>query len=157
MTQSKSKKVWSMKTQLGVGAKGEKLLLKHWKEPVQKHPVFKGPDFIDVKDTVIELKTDTYDMDKTPNFFMERWSNAEKKYPGGPWQAHLKGVEVFVYLFITHKKWFIFRDMPALLARLEEVTEGKYVHNIPNRGWTTQGYRVPRALLKDLYTEEDLV
>lgn len=149
-------KTWDMKTQLGVGAKGEKLLLKHWKEPVQKHPVFKGPDFIDVKDTVIELKTDTYDMDKTPNFFIERWSNAEKKHPGGPWQAHLKGVEVFVYLFITHKKWFIFRDMPALLARLDQLTEKAYIHNIPNKGWITQGYRVKRADLQDLYTEEQL-
>lgn len=149
-------KKWDMKTQLAVGAKGEKLLLKHWPEPVQKHPVFKGPDFIDAKDTVIELKTDTYEMDKTPNFFIERWSDVEKKYPGGPWQAHLKGVEVFVYLFIQNKTWFIFRDVPKLLSRLDELTHKAYAINIPNRGWTTQGYRIKRADLQDLFTMEIL-
>jgi hypothetical protein len=147
---------WDMKTQLAVGAKGEKLLLKHWSEPVQKHPVFKGPDFVDVQDQVIELKTDTYDMEKTPNFFIERWSDFQNKKPGGPWQASEKGVHIFVYLFIQNKTWFIFRDMPALLKRLEELTDKAYAINIPNRGWTTQGYRVKRADLQDLFTEEKL-
>jgi hypothetical protein len=147
-------KKWDMKTQLGVGAKGEKLLLKHWPEPVQKHPVFKGPDFIDAQDKVIELKTDTYDLEATPNFFIERWSDVQNKKPGGPWQAHEKGVHVFVYLFIQNKTWFIFRDMPALIERLDQLTEGKYAINIPNKGWTTQGYRVKRADLQDLFQME---
>jgi len=150
-------KVWDMQKQLAVGAKGEKLLLKHWPHPVQRHPVFKGPDFLDIQDTVIELKTDTYDMEATPNFFIERWSNAETRAPGGPWQAHLKGVEVFIYLFIQNKTWFIFRDLPALLKRLDELTDKMYVHNIPNKGWVTQGYRVKRADLKDFYEEVKLV
>lgn len=153
MTQSKK---WDMKTQLGVGAKGEKLLLKHWPEPVQKHPVFKGPDFIDMHDKVIELKTDTYEMENTPNFFIERWSDLEKKKLGGPWQAYEKGVHIFVYLFIKNKTWFIFRDMPALIARLDKLTESAYGINIPNKGWTTQGYRVKRSDLQDLYTQEKL-
>lgn len=144
---------WDMKEQLKVGAKGEKLLLKHWPTPVRKHATFKGPDFQDIDGKVIELKTDTYDMAATPNFFIERWSDSANKKPGGPWQASEKGVEVFVYLFINQKTWFVFNDLPALLKRLDKLTEKAYVINIPNKGWITQGYRIKRADLADLYQE----
>lgn len=145
---------WDMQKQLKVGAKGEKLFLKHWPVPVRKHAILKGPDFLDIDNRIIELKTDTYDMDATPNFFIERWSDVKNRKPGGPWQAHEKGVQVFVYLFIKQKTWFIFEDMEALLKRLDQLTDKAYAINIPNKGWTTQGYRVKRADLAGLYREE---
>jgi len=142
--------------QLKVGRKGELLLLKKWPHPVRKHAELKGPDFLDSEGRVIELKTDTYDMNKTSNFFMERWSDGKLKKPGGVWQAQEKGVTCFVYLFIQQKVWFVFEDVPALVKRLDSLTAKMYIHNIPNKGWTTQGYKVPRDSLKDLYRQEAL-
>lgn len=155
----------TMKEQLKVSRKGELLFLKKWKEPVTKL-VGKGPDFMDTKSRVIELKTDTYDIKKTHNFFMEVWSVAphydgegnvlKAGKAGGPWQAREKGCNTFVYLFLQNKRWFIFEDLPALVARLELLMADKYLVAVRNAGYTTLGLKVKREDLSDLYTEEIL-
>ncbi len=151
-----SKEPWDFKKQLSVGMKGEKLLLQKWPHAVRKHDALKGPDLVDSRGKVIELKTDTYPIEKTANFFMERYSDASVKSPGGIWQAASKGVDVFVYLFINSGRWYVFEDMAALIKRVEELTALKFLHNIPNRGYVTQGYKVRRSDLADLYREEIL-
>jgi hypothetical protein len=45
----------------------------------------------------IDLKSDRYDLNKTGNFFMERYSYADKN--GGPWQAKDKDIDYYVYQF----------------------------------------------------------
>lgn len=147
---------WDFSKQLKVGRAGERLLLKHWPLPVRKHETLKGPDFVDSTGAIIELKTDTYDMAKTENIFAERYSDMDRLSPGGPWQAHAKGVTVFVYLYATNKRWLVFRDLPALLKRLEVLIEGRPGVQIPNRGFVTLGHKVRRADLAGLYTEEAL-
>lgn len=147
-------KVWSFDEQLKKGRKGERLLLKHWPHPVRKHAELKGPDFVDSTGRIIELKSDSYELAKTPNFFIERWSR--EGVAGGPWQALEKGVTCFVYLFPDAKTWFIFEDLRLLVRTLDKLTEGCYLHNVRNVAWTTQGYKVERALLKHLYRMEVL-
>lgn len=155
----KSDKTWDFSEQIKVGNKGEKLLLKKWATPIRKLGG-KGPDFLDTDGRLIELKTDTYELEKTPNLFLERWSSAPRDgqpgRAGGPWQALDKGATTFVYLFINAKTWFIFDDLAALVTRLDALTEKAYVVNIRNRGYLTQGYRVKRKDLADLYREEKL-
>ena len=145
---------WSMEEQLKVGRKGERLLLKHWPEPVrQREEDLKGPDFVDIKGRLIELKTDTWKVEETPNFFMERWSSVEGMRPGGPWQAVGKGSTVLVYLFINSGVWYVFEDLPALCQKLDDMVGKMSYIQIRNRGWTTRGYRIPRESLVGLYTE----
>jgi hypothetical protein len=100
-----------------------------------------------------ELKTDTYSMHKSQNFFMERWSVLDKKKPGGPWQALENGADIFIYCFINNKTYFEFKDLPALVDRLDLLTEKQGLVYIPNKGWTTAGYKVKRDSLKDLCEE----
>jgi len=151
-------KFFDFDEQLRIGRKGERLLLLKWPDPVCKHEVLTGPDFVDSKGRVIELKTDTYDMDRTHNFFFERFSNVETQSPGGIWQAALKGSTCFVYLFINNKRWFIFEDLPALCAKVEQLIIDKnlVMHKVQNRNWVTGGYKIPRAAVRDLYREEVL-
>jgi hypothetical protein len=147
---------FDFKTQLRVGRAGEKFLEKHWHLPVIKNPDIKGWDYQDSSGAKIELKSDQYEMGKTPNFFLERYSDMLKLSPGGPWQAHAKGATVFVYLYSANRIWYICRDIPALLAKLDVLLVKDKGIQIPNRGYTTLGHKVPRAALAEHFTKEAL-
>ena len=146
-------RVWDFKDQLLVGDAGARLFQERWEAQTIPHADPKGPDFVDALARCIELKTDTYPMSKTPNFFMERWSDVGTRRPGGPWQAFGKGCNLFVYLFLADRVWFVFDDLPALLARLDSLTPGLPAKHIRNKGWVTEGYAVSRLALSDLYKE----
>lgn len=145
-------KTFDFKTQLAVGDRGQELFMEYYPEAISIWPEHDG-DFITKSGQKIELKTDTYNMDKTDNFFIERYSDLNKKSPGSVWQAHGHGCEIFVYYFVRHDTWFIFRDLPKLIERLESLTNGKGLVYIKNRAWTTAGYKVKRKDLEDLYEQ----
>lgn len=109
----------------------------------------------------LELKTDTYDMARTPNFFMERYSDDHNFKNGGPWYALEKGSNVFLYYFTKNKKLFWFDDVKALVELLEQLTRNVMPIKIPNKGryvssYNTLGYKVPRQMLTNLYKEFEL-
>lgn len=143
-------KAFDFQTQLKVGNRGEELFLEYYPEKITIWPDRDG-DFITMSGQKIELKTDTYNMNKTDNFFIERYSDFEKKSPGSIWQAHEHGCEIFVYYFVRHNTWFVFKDLPKLIKVLEESHGHKGFILIKNKGWRTAGWTVPRDSLKDLY------
>lgn len=144
-------KTWDFKEQLAVGDRGEELFLANYPKKLTIHPGRDG-DFIEqCSGKKIEIKTDTYNMDKSPNFFIERYSSVYDETPGSVWQALDHGCSVFCYLFVRHNTWFQFNDLPALKTRLEELTDGKGLIYIKNRRWVTGGYKIPREALSDLY------
>ncbi len=98
---------------------------------------------------VVELKTDTYDMARTENFFIERWSNVEKHAPGGPWQALQKGNEIFVYLYAQNGVYYTFNTLD-LVNRLDEIIQGLTPVSVRNRTWVTVGYKISRAQLVEI-------
>lgn len=99
-----------------------------------------------------ELKTDYYDMDKTPNFFIELWSDINTKRLGGPRQAKKHGSKYFYYLYIKNMVIFEF-DIEALCKFIDENEINYDFHYIPNEGWATTGILVPREDLKHLAKE----
>lgn len=101
---------------------------------------------------VVEVKTDYFEMAKTPNFFFEYISNEEKQTPGGPWQARTHGVSKFVYFYINDLTYFTF-DLNKLLGRLEKLLPSLRPSRVENVAHTTIGYRVPREAVADLATE----
>jgi hypothetical protein len=116
----------------------------------------RAADFRDfVTGDLYEVKTDFYNFDKTPNFFIEKWSDAEKKKTGGPYRAQENGCKFFVYIFASHLKVFTF-ETDKLVERLNEIESTLGVSEVPNTGWLTKGFRVNRELLKDLYVESEL-
>jgi hypothetical protein len=149
MTDSK----WDFKKQLTVGDRGEELFMEHYHSPLIVYPEHKA-DFKRVSDgKLVELKTDTYNMEKTPNFFWERWGDVHKEKPGGPWRALADRVPIFVYMFVRHNVYYEFSDLKALCKLLDQLTEKKGMIYIKNRNWITGGYAIPRELVKHLYKE----
>lgn len=147
---------FNFKTQLAVGDAGEKWFIENYHSPIVQIKAHKA-DFRRIDDgRVIELKTDTYSMDKTPNFFIERYSDFAKKSPGGIWQSKAKRVKIFCYFFIKDGVYFEF-DLAALVKELTPIADeierkGKFLW-IKNTGWVTAGFTYPREKLKHLFTE----
>lgn len=145
-------KVHDFDKQLTLGLAGEKLFLKYWPHPLRRNPDLRGVDFSDSKGNIIELKTDLYGID-TGNFFIERWSDYINKKPGGPWQALEKGATCWVYFYPAQATWFVIQNLKGFVAHLEEQWPSPYMHNIRNKGWTTQGFLVKRNAVEQ-FTEE---
>lgn len=126
-------------------------MLDHYHTPLLPYPGNEF-DFWRADGKRIEVKSDYYSLQNTEFFFMERWSNIDKERPGGPWQSLGKS-DTFVYLFIRDGVYFEFDDLPALVARLEDLTFNLPLIKIRNKGHTGGGYKVPLEALSDLYVD----
>jgi len=121
---------------------------------------FDGPD-----GERLELKADFYDPTRTPNLFLERWSDVDKKKPGGVWQSLENGANIFCYWFVNGGFWLECRDLPALVKFLDVHIESCPPFEVVNpaqqgsengqhyaaSSWTTVGYRIPRKILKGYF------
>lgn len=138
--------MFQFKDQLSVGASGESIFHSLYPK-LEKADGIKF-DF-SYKNKSVELKTDTYSMAKTPNFFMERYSDVERGTNGGPWRAAHDNVDYFVYMYLKERKCFWFNPK-ALVEFLNTYVKGKSIVSIPNKTWTTTGYLVPRTVVNSL-------
>lgn len=141
--------VFDFDKQLAIGDAGEEFLR-------QQHPsLCLAPEderkydlYCSDYHTTIELKTDTYRHDKTPNFFMERETRSSGvAKDGGPWRALADGVDYFVYMFVKPTPvayWWC--ELKALVDWLDDwiAVKRRYVHRIRNKGWEARGFLVPR-------------
>lgn len=106
-------------------------------------------DFVDPEGRKWELKTDLWSMEKTPNFFFERYSDAARKSPGGPYQALQHGCVYFCYFYIANMTYFKFH-CAELVEALDLILPGLTPTEVQNKGYTTVGYRVPRDYVAHL-------
>jgi hypothetical protein len=132
--------------QLSVGGSGEELFL-------SLHPWLNKADGIkfdfERDGKTVELKTDTYSMKSTKNFFMERYSDTDRGTPGGPWRAAKDNVSYFVYMYLPQRTCFWF-DSKQLVSFLDEYCKDQRLVEIPNKTWLTTGFLVPRTAVKHL-------
>jgi hypothetical protein len=145
--------------QLAVGNKGEQLIKDTYPNDFDWFVKSYASDFIYKKsNTPTEVKTDTYSINKTPNFFIERYSKYYDRSPGGPWQAWEKGSRIFIYFFINDRKLFVFKNLQALIVLVEDYTAERETPliEVPNDGYITLGYKIPRKILSNLYEEVTL-
>lgn len=135
---------YTFKKQLRQGNIGEALFFKAHDGILEKLPP-PGPDFrVMGTEDLVEVKTDSWAMEASPNFFFERFSDKAKGSPGGPWQALSKGAKWFCYFYAPNLTYFRF-ETAALVEHLA-AHEGTYKsRDIPNSTYTTYGYLVPRA------------
>lgn len=146
---AKPKKAFLFNEQLAKGERGEHFFLHHYHSPIIKYR-WHTADFIDWEGSKIELKTDFYSLQDTEFMFMERYSDVDKRKPGGPWQSHKNGVDKFVYLFIRDGVYFEFENMEKLLARLKKLTDKAPMVYIKNPTYRAGGYKVRIADLEDI-------
>ncbi len=144
-----SNKVFGFQDQLKIGNKGENSFVKYYKDRGAKKVKTRDFDITIDNDKKVELKTDSYKMEKTANFFFERYRNAEKA-PGGPWQSKEKGCHYFVY-----DKTFFWFDNDKLCKFLDKIIKNYEPKQIRNKGWACIGYAIPREIVKHLVIQED--
>ena len=165
MTQKKEKKVFNFKDQLRIGDIGEADFIKIYEklEPVKSKN--RQIDFTLNNGKTVELKTDSYPMDKTVNFFMEKNTILpdETDIPGGPWRSREHKVDYFVYYYMTDKVFFWF-DPITLCKYLDKYIKTNKVKPIaiPNRDsngktFRSYGYKIPRADIVEVLLQEDKV
>lgn len=149
--------VFDFRRQLNVGNDGEALFKQHYADLKPVKSVDRSADFILGDGKKVELKTDTYGMEKTPNFFMEIYGQIEEGKLGGPWRAQQDAVEYFVYHYVRDKAFFWF-ETETLCAALDEMILNKTVksRDIKNRTWVTRGYLVPREYLDSILFRKDI-
>lgn len=103
--------------------------------------------------STIELKTDTYSMNDTPNLFMEYMGNTDKGTLGGPWRAAKDKVDYFVYYYLKDTTFFWYKSQ-ELAAFLDGWIKGKKPKTIRNKSYDTVGYTVPRDDVAHLLAPE---
>lgn len=140
---------FGFKTQLRMGQLGE--ILYGAAHPEYTRTDGMTCDFWTDAGKSVELKTDFYSIEATPNLFIERWSVHEKQKPGGPWQSQEKGIDYFVYFYLPSLVVYTF-PVAELVTRLETLISNITPFPIKNQGFTTVGYRVARDLVIDLAT-----
>ncbi len=145
------REIFGFKKQLEVGNVGEALFLKHYKDSAKSD----GRKYdITHNGKKVELKTDTYPMQETPNYFMERYGSIEDKKSGGPWRAHEDGIDYFVYLYLANRTFFWF-ESKTLVDFLNEYTKTMRGKTIANRSYSTLGFCVPRDAVEHLLIKSD--
>lgn len=81
----------------------------------------------------------------TLNLFVERYSSKEKNSPGGPWQAQGHGAEYYVHLFFGDGAVFAYRTDEMVKFMNENMSKYGPPFDVPNQGYNTVGFKVPRA------------
>lgn len=139
-------KPFSFKKQSAVGDQGEKIFLDKYTDCI-KLGVKDDYDFYDEdRGIYLELKTDTYPLSKTKNHFIEKYSDDNTYKLGGPFRC-TKPDSVFIYYHIKDDKAF-FYDPIELVDIIENNFDDNDLISIRNKGYNTQGFKVPRELLK---------
>ena len=148
MTQKKGK-VFNFKDQMRIGDIGEAEFIKIYEKLEPKKSIKNRKiDFTLNNGKTIELKTDSYSMEKTPNFFMEKETILpdERVILGGPWRSKDHKVDYFVYYYMNDKVFFkvylkdgvfpspvTLREMPTIMIETQFVdsrerpTRGSFV------------------------------
>jgi hypothetical protein len=146
-----SYKVFDFQKQKKVGDSGESEFVSFYKKEKPIKSKDRKIDFIIKSGRTIELKTDTYPMKKTENFFMELHSDSRKETLGGPWRALRDGVDFFVYYYQNDTIFFWF-ETKKLCNALDRIIkkESPVLKRVRNRGWDASGYIIPRDLLQGI-------
>lgn len=151
-----SKTLFDFQKQLFVGDIGEADFIKLYDKLSPKKSDDKKIDFFLSDGSTVELKTDTYDMEATPNFFMETLGNVDSGALGGPWRARQDKITYFVYYFKKNKTFFWFKT-EQLCDLLETIITSRKLKTktIWNKGWSAEGYAVPRESLESILHQKD--
>lgn len=155
MAQGTVGKTYDFRESLKFGQMAEYEFMQGYYEPIIYSPKLTY-DFRTVEgNDKIELKTDDWAMEKTKNFFWERFSDFHKETPGGPWRARLNRVDRFCYYFIRNGVYYEWTDVGLLCKTLQKHIDKQKSGPIliRNKAWYTAGYAFPRELVLDLATE----
>lgn len=132
-----------------VGKRGEALFTSFYGPA---HSKLKEYDF-EFQGQKIELKSDTY---KSENYFMEYFSDKDKKTLGGPFRAAQDNIYWFVYLFLQEETFYWFKTEELVLFMREFMKDANPIP-VRNPKFISLGYKVPRDMLKRVCFKVDKI
>lgn len=141
-----------------VGRANELRIVARWPDQLELLDGKKGDFKVRKNGKVVELKTERRSQSDTPNLAVERWSCAEAKTPGGPWQALAHGAERYCVLWQPDNVLYLY-DTAAFVARTEEYLVDnpgcrrfRVVNESRHQGYqyVTEGYLVPRDVYANM-------
>jgi len=139
---------------MAVGDVGEQAFIKAYSNlgPVKSKD--RAFDFHLKDGKTVELKSDSYAMEDTENFFMEISAHGGL---GGPYRALNDNVDFFIYYFLKNKTFFWF-DTKKLCAKLDELilTKKYKIKSIRSTSWVVEGYTIPRSDLECVLQRKDV-
>lgn len=141
--------IHSFSEEYSKGYAGECSFLEHFNSyQFADNPTSREYDFIcsETGDTV-ELKTDYYDMNRTPNFAIEKYSDIHRQSLGGPFR--ITNCKYFVYYFISNKTfyWMNCLRLKELLNNMELSGECGDIIKVRNTNHVTGIYKIRRDSL----------
>lgn len=137
------------------GQKGEDLFYEINHDILNREDGFKYDFSFKSSGKKIELKSDYYDSTRTENFFLERYSDFDKKIDGGAWQSLKNNVDYYCYFYIKNKELYVF-DVKKLVEFLERICSEKDLIFIPNKNYRTAGYKINRDYLSSIVIQRKI-
>jgi hypothetical protein len=137
--------------ELKKGKEGENRILRAFQSPDGQWYLRRvkgyGPDFFcPHTGEFVELKTDYYRVDETPNFFIERFGDEAERTLGGPWKARADSCSLYLYYFILDNTLWSF-PVHGIIEFMEAHFFPHDLINVRNHGYITKGWKVNRNLL----------
>lgn len=152
---SYQKKTFYFSKQKKFGDKGENKFIEFYqKELKARAGDGKTIDILINENESVELKTDSYGLEDTENFFIERYGNIDKKKDGSVWRGSTDKIKWFVYYYIKDNTFFWF-DVEKLKDFVDKNDNLFQVREVKNPGYSSMGYLVPRETVKHLVERED--
>ena len=145
---------FSFSKQLKQGNIGEEYFINCYNSLNPVKSSYREVDIIINGHEIVELKTDSYALDDTPNLFLESISNTKNGKLGGPFLSVQNDVNWFVYLYIKNKTFFWFSPK-ELVDFIEKNSSTLKQKEIKNYGWSSIGFLVNRELVKHLVKRQD--
>jgi len=144
--------LFDFETQNTVGILGESHFLQdyQWTQPTKSLQDLSYDFHFSGHNEKVELKTDTYKMEKTENLFIEshviRFDNGYKKI-GGPFRAKQDQVRFFVYYFIKDRTYLWYNTI-KMVERIDKwiAINFPYLVEVKNKGYSSFGYIIPRNI-----------
>ncbi len=148
-----NKKVFGFKEQMKVGDKGEKFFIKCYHKLNPRKSTTREVDIVINDNEKVEIKCDSYKMDKTPNMFLEKEGSNITGKLGGAHRAVQDNLDWFVYLYISDRTFYWFRpnDLKKFIDKNKDLPERK----VFNRGYHSTGVLIDRKLVKDIAVRID--
>jgi len=150
----KSRRIFGFNKQLKMGNKGEEFFIQCYQEIKARKGNGRVVDIMINEDETVELKSDQYSLEDTPNFFIERYGNLDKLKDGSVWKSSLDKINWFVYYYVPDRTFFWFK-VEELKDFMEENMAKFQQRKIRNIGWEALGFLVPREQVRHLIKKED--
>lgn len=149
-----STKVFGFQSQLKKGEKGEQYFIKCYSELHPRKSSAREVDIFINDNQKVELKTDSYDPDETPNFFIELIGSTKTGKLGGPHLSVENNVDFFVYHYSVDSSFYWFKPSD-LVKYIDDFGHEFQKREIMNRGWSSLGLLIPRERVKHLLVRKD--